>query len=89
MIQNITHGVVLFSIVATSFLILLIEKTRFSGFYRWLLSPVSIRLRPRIVPHPKDIAGETDNIVTNGAKLFGHTGVTRKRLDEEDESNSS
>ncbi len=89
LIQNITYGVVLFSIVATSFLVLLIEKTRFSGFYSWLLSPGFPRLRPRIVPRPKDIAGETDNIVTNGAKLFGHTGVTRKRLDEEDESNSS
>ncbi len=89
LIQSVTYGVVLFSIVATSFLVLLIEKTRFSGFYSWLLSPGFPRLRPRIVPHPKDIAGETDNFDTNGTKLFGHTGVTRKRLDEEDESNGS
>jgi len=89
LIQNITYGVVLFSIVATSFLVLAIEKTRFSGFYNWLLSPGFPRLRPRIVPHPKDIAGETDNYVTNGAKLFGHTGVIRKSLDKEDESNIS
>ncbi|MFC1943400.1 cation:proton antiporter [Chloroflexota bacterium] len=89
LIQNITYGVVLFSIVATSFLVLLIEKTRFSRFYSWVLSPSFPRLRPRIVPHPKDIAGETDNFVTNGAKLFGYTGGTRRRPNEEDESNSS
>lgn len=88
LIQNITYGVVLFSIVATSFLVLLIEKTRFFRFCSWLLSPGFPRLRPKIVPHPKDIAGETDNFVANGAKLFGHTGVTRSGLDEEDASNS-
>ncbi|MFC2020855.1 cation:proton antiporter [Chloroflexota bacterium] len=89
LIQNITNGVVLFSIVATSFLVLLIEKTRFSGFYGWLLSPGFPRLRPRIVPHPRDIAGKTDNFATNGAKLFGHTDTARKKPDEKDESNSS
>ena len=89
LIQNITYGVVLFSIVVTSFLVLLIEKTRFSRFYSWLLSPGFPRLSPRIVPHPKDIAGETEHFVANGAKLFGHTGVTQRRPDEEDKNNSS
>jgi cell volume regulation protein A len=89
LIQGITYGVVLFSIVTTSILVLLIEKTRFSGFYSWLLSPKFPRLRPKIVPHPKDIAGETDNFVTSGAKLFGQTGVNRKNFHKDDESTNN
>jgi hypothetical protein len=89
LIQSITYGVVLFSIVTTSILVLLIEKTRFSGFYSWLLSPRFPRLGPRIVPQPKDIAGEMDDYATNGAKLFGRTDISEKRLDEEDKGDSS
>ncbi|MEE8413224.1 MAG: cation:proton antiporter [Dehalococcoidales bacterium] len=88
LIKNITYGVVLISIVATSLLVLLIERTRFSDFYTWLLSPGFPRLRPKIVPGPKNIAGETDGIVTDGARLFGHPSETGKSPNGDNETSS-
>ncbi len=38
-IQNITYGVVLFSIVATSILVLLMEKTPLPRLYAWMAAP--------------------------------------------------
>jgi len=84
MIENITYGVVLFSIVFTSFLVLLLEKTKLSDLYAWVLLPGLIKLRMKTVPHPKEIASKTDNIIPNGTKLFGGAGDTRKRLPKED-----
>ena len=86
MIKNITYGVVLFSIVITSFLVLLLEKTKLSDLYAWFLSPGLVKLRLKTVPRPKEIAGKTDNIIPNGTKLFGGTGDTVKRLPKEDEN---
>jgi len=39
LIKNVTYGVVLFSIVMTSFLLLLLDKTKLSNAYNWILSP--------------------------------------------------
>ncbi|MFQ5996542.1 MAG: cation:proton antiporter [Dehalococcoidales bacterium] len=39
LIQNVTYGIVLLSIVITSFLLLLLEKTKLSNIYGWILSP--------------------------------------------------
>ena len=78
-IKNITYGVILISIVMTSLLILLIEKTRVSDLYGWILSPRFPRLRPKIVARPKDIAGDTDYIVPSGTKLFKGTGDTSEK----------
>lgn len=71
LIKNITYGVVLFSVVVTSFLVVLIEKTRFARFYNWLVSPIFPRLRPKVMPRPRDIAGESEDIVPGGGRLFG------------------
>lgn len=87
LIRDVTYGVVLFSIVTTSVLVLLIEKTGFAGFYRWLLSPGFPRLRPKIVPRPKDIAGETDDIATDGSRLFGPSRNSGQRPNGENEKN--
>lgn len=78
-IRNITYGVIFISIVMTSLLILLIEKTKVSDLYGWILSPRFPRLRPRIVARPKDIAGDTDYIVPSGTKLFKGTGDTSEK----------
>ena len=78
-IKNITYGVILISIVMTSLLILLIEKTKVSDLYGWILSPRFPRLRPKIVARPKDIAGDTDYIVPSGTKLFKGTGDTSEK----------
>ena len=85
MIKNITYGVVLFSIAITSFLVILIEKTKLSDLYAWVLSPGLLKLRLKAMPRPKEIAGETDNIIPNGKNLFGGTGDIRRRLPKDDE----
>jgi cell volume regulation protein A len=78
MIKNITYGVVLFSIVITSFLVLLLEKTKLPDLYAWALSPGLPKLRRKTIPRLKEISGETDNIIADGTKLFGGAGDTRK-----------
>jgi NhaP-type Na+/H+ or K+/H+ antiporter len=70
MIQNITYGVVLISIVITSFLVLLIEKTRLSGAYARLLSPGIPRFKFRSETS-KERPGEEDEITPSGTRLFG------------------
>ena len=84
-IKNITYGVVLFSIVFTSFLVILLEKTRLPDLYARALSPGLPKLRRKTTPRPKEIAGEKDNIIPDGTRLFGGTGGTGSRLPEEDE----
>jgi cell volume regulation protein A len=86
MIKNITYGVVLFSIVITSFLVILVEKTKLSDLYYWFLSPGLLKSRLKAVPRPEELAGKTDNIIPNGTKLFGGTDDTEKRLSGEDEN---
>jgi cell volume regulation protein A len=86
MIKNITYGVVLFSIVITSFLVILVEKTKLSDLYYWFLSPGLLKSRLKAVPRPEELAGKTDNIIPNGTKLFGGTGDTEKKLSGEDEN---
>ena len=39
LIKNLTYGIVLLSIVMTSILLLLLEKTKLSSTYGWMLSP--------------------------------------------------
>lgn len=39
LIKNVTYGVVLLSIVMTSLLVLLLDKTKLSNAYGWILSP--------------------------------------------------
>ncbi len=85
MIKNITYGVVLFSIVLTSLLVFLLEKTKLTDLYAWALSPGLPNLRRKTIPRLKEIAGEADNIIPNGTKLFGGTGDIKKRLPKEDE----
>ena len=84
-IKNITYGVVLFSIVFTSFLVILLEKTRLPDLYARALSPGLPKLRRKTTPRPKEIAGEKDNIIPDGTRLFGGTGGTGNRFPEEDE----
>jgi len=86
MIKNITYGVVLFSIVFTSLLVFLLEKTKLPDLYAWALSPGLPNLRRKTIPRSKKIAGEADNIIPNGTKLFGGTGDIKKRLPKEDEN---
>ena len=70
-IRDVTYGVVLFSIVITSILVLLLEKTRLPGVYAWVLSPGILKFGQKAGSRPTDMTGQTDDIVPNGDKLFG------------------
>ncbi|MFC1987807.1 cation:proton antiporter [Chloroflexota bacterium] len=84
-IKNITYGVVLFSILITSFLVLLLEKTRLPDLYAWILSPGLLKSRLKTISRHDEIAGKTENIIPDGTKLFGGTGDNRQGLIEKDE----
>jgi len=86
MIKNITYGVVLFSIVITSFLVLLLEKTRLPDLYAWILAPGLLKSGLKTAPRPKEMAGKTGNIIPDGARLFGGAGDTEDRPSEEDKN---
>ncbi len=77
-IKNITYGVVLFSIVITSILVLLLEKTRLPDVYAWVFSPNLPRWGQKAGPRPTDMAGRTDDIAPSGDKLFGGEGEDKK-----------
>jgi cell volume regulation protein A len=81
-IKNITYGVVLFSIVITSILVLFLEKTRLPDLYAWVLSPRLPKLKMGAASRPRDIAGQTDKLIPGGEKLFGG-GDSGKRLPKE------
>jgi cell volume regulation protein A len=85
-IENITYGVVLFSIVFTSFLVILLEKTRLTDLYVWALYPGLPKSKRKTITRPREIAGKTDKIIPDGTKLFGSPGDIDKRLPEEDEN---
>ncbi len=83
-IKNITYGVVLFSIVITSILVLLLEKTRLPDVYAWIFSPRMPGLGQKVGLRPTDMAGRTDDIVPSGDKLFGSGGEDKKGPPEKD-----
>ena len=66
------------SIVISSFLVLLLEKTRLPDVYAWFLSPGLLNERLRGVNRPREIAGKTENIISDGTKLFGSSKDTEK-----------
>jgi cell volume regulation protein A len=85
MIKHITYGIVLFSIVITSFLVLFLEKTRLPDLFAWFLLPGKPKSRLKMIPRSRAVAGKTADIIPDGTKLFGGGGDTGKRPPEEDE----
>jgi cell volume regulation protein A len=73
-IQNITYGVVLFSIVLTSILVLFLESTPLPRLYAWFLAPGLWESRLKTIPRPKEISDEIEEIIPAGEKLFGGRG---------------
>ncbi|MFC1982538.1 cation:proton antiporter [Chloroflexota bacterium] len=71
LIKNVTYGIVLFSIMMTSFLVLLLEKTRFSEVYSWffLFSLPKFRFSPKHSPGKSSEEGR--KVIPTGSKLFG------------------
>lgn len=76
-IKNVTYGVVLFSIVITSFLVLLLEKTPLPLLYGWLLSPGMPKWGKGAF-RPRDMAEQKGAVIPDGEKLFGGGGEIKK-----------
>ena len=74
LIQNLTYGVVLLSIVITSFLVMLIDQTRFYELYGWLFSPSLPNLFRRTKSQPRQPLSKSDDIIVAGPRLFGKQG---------------
>ncbi|MFC1898825.1 cation:proton antiporter [Chloroflexota bacterium] len=73
-IKNITYGVILISIVITSLLVLLIEKTKISGLYGWVLSSRFPRWSPQVVSDSGSTTSSAKGIKPVGDMLFkGHS----------------
>jgi cell volume regulation protein A len=70
-IQNVTYGVVLFSIVATSVLVLLIEKTPLPKLYRWMMATSSAAGVANQVFRREKVTTKTPPMRPAGDKLFG------------------
>jgi NhaP-type Na+/H+ or K+/H+ antiporter len=72
-IVNIVYGVVLVSIVLTSVLVILVEKTKLVDFYGWILSSRFPRLQPKVVDRPDDLYESGETVVPVGSTLFKET----------------
>jgi NhaP-type Na+/H+ or K+/H+ antiporter len=72
LVENIVYNVVLLSIVMTSLLLLLLEKTKLSAFYRWILSPGLPKLPSKVTSFSnlKKLEKESKKITPVGPKLF-------------------
>ena len=71
LIKNITYGVALLSIVVTSFLVMLIDKTKFYAIYGWLFSPSLPDIFGRKKSQGREAVSNPDDIVPAGLKFFG------------------
>ncbi|MFC1872948.1 cation:proton antiporter [Chloroflexota bacterium] len=72
-IKNIIYGVVLLSIVLTSIMVLLMERTRVADFYAWMLGPGWIKFHFRKTRVPMMVEGKTESLTPYGTKLFGRS----------------
>ncbi len=81
LIRNVTYGVILLSIVMTSLLLLLLEKTKLSDAYGWIFSPGLPKLPFQIRPlanlkksesSPDKLINGNKKIMPIGTKLFSN-----------------
>jgi len=80
LIKNLTYGVVLLSIVITSFLVMLIDKAKFYALYGWLFYPRLPNLFGKPKPQSRESLSKSGDIIPAGSKLFG-------KQDQNDSSN--
>jgi cell volume regulation protein A len=85
-IKDVTYGVVLFSILLTSFLVILLERTKLSNLYAWALTPRRVRAGQKRAPHPKEPGVNIGTIIPGGTKLFSGFGEKGKKPDKDDKS---
>ena len=71
LINSIAYNVVLLSIIMTSLLVLLVDKTKLFHFYAWILSPGIPKLRFTPGSSSKKRTDEPSAITPVGVKLFG------------------
>jgi cell volume regulation protein A len=77
-IKNVTYGVVLFSIVLTSFLSFLLEKTPLPDLYAWVISPRLPHRGKGTEAGRADIADRAGDIIPHGERLFGGGAEDKK-----------
>jgi cell volume regulation protein A len=78
-IKDITYGVVLFSILLTSFLVILLEKTKLSSLYSLVLSPRSAKAGRQKTPQPEGLDIKNAAVIPSGSRLFGGSADKEKR----------
>jgi hypothetical protein len=66
LIRNLTYGIVLFSIIGTSILVLLIEKTKVANIYGRIFAGAG-----RTQSSLAKLEAKTPEIKTTGDKMFG------------------
>ena len=87
-IKNIVYGVVLFSIVITTILMLFLEKTPLPKLYAWMHSVGLPRFKGSGVHRTREISGDADKLVPNGDKLFGGGLEDRESSEKRDSEKS-
>ena len=78
LIKNITYGIVLISIVLTSFLVILLEKTSLPKLYAWMLNPRPPGEKTKKMPRPRELGRDDGQIIPSGDKLFGGAAGQKK-----------
>ncbi len=84
-IRDITYGIVLFSIVATSILVLFLEKTPLPSLFAWMLKPVGGGSDGKPAYKPPKTISRKKPLVPAGERLFG-TGEPVKEPDAPDKT---
>jgi cell volume regulation protein A len=78
-IKDVTYGVVLFSILLTSFLVILLEKTKLSNLYALVLSPKGVKTGRKKTARPSEVDIKTTTVIPDGTRLFGGSGDKGKK----------
>ncbi len=85
LIQNLTYGVVLLSIVGTSLLVMLIDKAKLYAVYGWLFSPRLPRFSTGRAMRRESLKKEVE-IVSAGPKLYNMQDKVDSDVDEQGQS---
>jgi cell volume regulation protein A len=78
-IKDITYAVVLFSILLTSFLVILLEKTRLSDLYALVLSPRGPGAGRKKAARPSELDVSAETVIPDGTRLFGGSEAKEKK----------
>ena len=78
-IKNVTYGVIVFSIILTSILVLLLEKTGLPRVYAGILKPLRINLRKKSADTPKVTGSKPRRVTAHSNVSPTHTTLKNKK----------